>query len=140
MTIAMSLICLSAGILLVLGLLHLLYTFHGPQLTPRDPALLTLMKQGHPVLTRGTTMWRAWLGFNGSHSLGAIFFGVQYGFLAWAHPQWLMQSPALQAIGLLVLGGYLLLGQAYWFSVPNMGIRLSSLAFAAGVSLLWLVP
>lgn len=140
MPMAILFIGLSAAILLLLGLLHLLYTFHGPKLTPRDPALLALMRQAHPVLTRGTTMWKAWVGFNGSHSLGAIFFGVLYGFLALAHPQWLMHSPALQAMGLGVLSGYALLGRAYWFKVPNTGIGMSWLAYATGVACLWLGP
>jgi len=131
------LFALSAGILLTLGLVHLLYTFHGPKLTPRDPALQALMQQVNPVLTRQTTMWKAWVGFNASHSLGAILFGLLYGFLALAHPSWLLQSPTLLAIGWLVLGSYALLSRAYWFSVPNTGIALSCLAFAAGSALVF---
>ena len=40
--IAKSLMAASAGVLLVLGVIHLVYTFSGPQLTPRDPALQVL--------------------------------------------------------------------------------------------------
>jgi hypothetical protein len=48
----------SAGILLTLGVIHLVYTFWGPKLTPRDPALLVSMSQISPVITKETTMWR----------------------------------------------------------------------------------
>ena len=49
----------SAAIFLVLGTVHLIYTFHGPKLRPRDPALQDRMDQVSPVLTRETTVWKA---------------------------------------------------------------------------------
>jgi len=70
-----ALITASAAIILTLGLLHLLYTFRGPKLQPREAALETQMTSVSPVITRQTTMWKAWVGFNGSHSYGAILFG-----------------------------------------------------------------
>jgi hypothetical protein len=36
---------LSAAVVLTLGVLHLLYTFRGPKLRPRDPALLARMDE-----------------------------------------------------------------------------------------------
>jgi hypothetical protein len=76
---APSLIAARAAIILLLGLIHLLYTFRGPKLNPRDAALETRMKEISPVVTRETTMWKAWVGFNASHSYGAILFGLVYG-------------------------------------------------------------
>ena len=75
------LMTLSALVLSTLGVLHLIYTFHGPKLTPRDPDLQARMAEVHPVITRQTTMWRAWVGFNASHSMGAILFGLIYGYI-----------------------------------------------------------
>src|ERR1700693_5486091 len=92
---ARTLMVLSASIILALGVLHLVYTFWGPKLTPRDPALQVSMSQVSPVITKETTMWRAWVGFNASHSMGAILFGLIYGFLAIAHSRLLFQSPFL---------------------------------------------
>jgi molybdate transport system substrate-binding protein len=43
---------LSAGILFALGLLHLVYTFWGSKLTPRDPALRVRMSEVSPVMKR----------------------------------------------------------------------------------------
>ena len=79
---AKILMVLSASIVLTLGVVHLVYTFWGPKLTPRDPALQISMSQISPVITKETTMWRAWVGFNASHSMGAILFGLVFGFLA----------------------------------------------------------
>ena len=135
MRTAQTCFILSAALLLGLGLVHLTCTFSGPRLTPRDPALLALMQQVSPVLTRRTTMWRAWLGFNASHSLGAIFFGLVYGWLALNQPLLLARSPFLLGLGLAMLTAYALLGRAYWFSVPNTGITVSLLAFATGALL-----
>jgi len=63
-------IAASAGIILILGLVHLLYTFHGPNLHPRDPNLTVTMMNVSLMITRETTIWRVWLGLNASLSLG----------------------------------------------------------------------
>jgi hypothetical protein len=97
--IAKVLMVLSASIVLELGVGHLVYTFWGPKLTPRDPALQASMSQISPVITKETTMWRCWVGFNASHSMGLILFGLVFGFLALAHNQLLFQSPFLLVVG-----------------------------------------
>src|SRR6202011_5373134 len=81
-------------------------------------ALQISMRQISPVITKETTMWRAWVGFNASHSMGAILFGLIYGFLAIAHSQLLFHSPFLLIVGLAMLGVFFVLGKVYWFSVP----------------------
>ena len=124
----------SAGIILTLGAVHLVYTFWGPNLTPRDPALQVSMSQISPVITKETTMWRAWVGFNASHSMGAILFGLIYGFLAIAHSQLLFQSPFLLIVGLAMLGGLFVLGKVYWFSVPFTGISISLACYVASIA------
>ena len=76
---AKLLMVLSAIISFTFGVMHLFYTFRGPMLTPRDPALQVSMSQIAPVITNETTMWRCWVGFNASHSLGLILFGLVFG-------------------------------------------------------------
>jgi hypothetical protein len=83
-----------------------------------------------PVITRQTTMWKAWVGFNASHSFGAILFGLVYGYLALLHPAFLFDSAFLLIVGLAVLGGYAFLGARYWFSVPFRAILLSLALYA----------
>ena len=127
----------SAAIILALGTLHLLYTFRGPKLTPRDPALRESMMRDSPVLTRDTTMWKAWVGFNASHSMGAILFGLVYGYLALFEPQLLFSSRFLLLVGFLMLGGLAVLGRLYWFRIPFTGISIALACYVACVALAW---
>jgi hypothetical protein len=123
----------SAALLLVLGGLHLLYTFHGPKLLPRDAELQQHMSAVSPVITRETTMWKAWIGFNATHSFGAILFGLVYGYLALLHPSFLFESAFLLVVGFVLLGGYTFLGVRYWFSVPFRGILFSLVLYASAL-------
>lgn len=131
--LASVLMTASATIFLILGTIHLIYTFHGPKLTPRDSTLQSRMAEVHPVLTRETTMWKAWVGFNASHSLGAMLFGLVYGYLAIAQSQLLFQSPFLLAVGLAMLGSFVLLAKRFWFKIPLAGICLSLACYVASI-------
>lgn len=131
-----ALIIASAAIILLLGLVHLLYTFRGRKLHPRDDELEARMKEVTPVLTRQTTMWKSWVGFNASHSFGAILFGLVYGYLALLHSAFLLQSSFLLGLGLLLLAGYVFLGWRYWFSVPFRGIVVATICYVAALALL----
>lgn len=131
--IARALMALSAAIILLLGVLHLVYTFRGPKFLPRDPALQASMSEVSPLISRETTMWKAWIGFNASHSLGAILFGLVYGYLALALPGLLFQSPFLLVVGFALLGSYAVLGKLYWFSVPFVSILLALACYSVGV-------
>jgi hypothetical protein len=115
----------SAAVLLALGLIHLMYTFRGSKLRPRDKELLQRMSVVPPVISRETTMWKAWVGFNASHSFGAILFGLIYGQLALVQPRALFGSPFLLTVGLALLCGYTFLGKRYWFSIPFWGILIA---------------
>jgi hypothetical protein len=132
--LARILMSLSAAIILALGTLHLAYTFGGRKLAPRDAAVQAGMSASHLVITRQTTMWRAWVGFNASHSLGAILFGLVYGYLALAHPGLLFQSWFLLAVGLCMLAAYLVLAKLYWFSTPFAGILVAFACYLAGAA------
>jgi hypothetical protein len=131
--LASSLIAASAALLLLLGSMHLLFTFSGSKLHPRDPAVKAAMMAAHPVITRETTVWRASIGFNASHSMGAMLFGLVYGYLALAHPAMLWQSTFLLALGLVTLLAYAVLAKRYWFHVPFRGIALATALYAAAL-------
>jgi hypothetical protein len=96
------------------------------------------MKDISPVISRQTTMWKAWIGFNASHSCGAILFGLVYGYLALAHGAMLLGSTFLLLLGLALLAGYAVLGKLYWFSVPFRGIVAASALYAAGLATFWM--
>ena len=130
---ARILMLLSAGILFTLGVIHLTYTFRGPAFAPRDPALEASMRHVSPVLTNETTMWKCWVGFNATHSMGLILFGLVFGYLAWAHGQLLFQSPFLLVVGLVMLVGLAVLCKVYFFSSPLTSVGLSLACYVASV-------
>lgn len=121
----------SAAIIGLLGAIHLLYTFHGPKLRPRDEALRLRMQEVSPVLTRETTMWKTWIGFNASHSLGALLFAAMFGWLALAQPALAFGSRYLMLLGAGFLLAWLVLAWRYWFRIPLIGIVLSLAYFIA---------
>jgi hypothetical protein len=132
---ARILMVLTASIVFTLGVVHLVYTFWGTNLTPRDPALQISMSQISPVITKETTMWRCWVGFNASHSMGLILFGLVFGFLALVHPRLLFQSPFLLVVGLAMLGGLVVLCKVYFFSAPLTGVYISLACYLASIAL-----
>jgi hypothetical protein len=131
------LILLGAAIVGLFGTAHLYLTYVGDKLRPRNPGLQASMDLVHPGITRQTTMWRAWVGFNVSHSLCLILFGLVYGYLALVHPDWLFASLFLQLVGLALLGILVLLARLYWFSTPLIGASLAFLSYLAGLVLAW---
>ena len=125
----------SCSIVFVLGAVHLAFTFVGVRLKPRDTALEESMKRVSPIITQQTSMWNAWIGFNASHSFGAMLFGLVYGYLAWFQAPILFESMFLQFIGLVLLTGYVVLGYLYWFSVPFRGVVAAWICYVVALGL-----
>ncbi len=67
---------LGSLIMLILGSIHLYYTFFTNKFFPIKNTLLGEMKEETIFLTKETTIWKAWIGFNASHSIGAIYIGI----------------------------------------------------------------
>ncbi len=132
MNTAYLLIATSAAVPGALGCVHMLYTYRGNKLDPRDPALRAAMERGHPVITRQTTVWRATKGFNATHSVGLLAFALVYGYLALWRPEVLGGSPFLSALGMAVLLAYLALSWRYFFSIPVRGMALACVLYACG--------
>src|SRR5215471_9752722 len=132
---AKVLMILSASIAFTLGAVHLIYTFWGSNLTPRDPALQVSMSRISPVLTKETTMWRCWVGFNASHSLGLILFGLVFGYLALAHDQLLFRSPFLLLVGLVMLACLIVVCRLYFFRAPLIGVSISFVFYVVSIAL-----
>ena len=126
-------IAASAAIILLLGLVHLLYTFRGDQLHPRDPELTAKMMTVSPVITRESTMWRVWIGFNATHSFGLILFGALFGYLAMRHSAFLFHSWFLLALGFALLVGYAAVAKLYFFTSPFRGIVLATVLYVIGI-------
>jgi len=117
---------------IILGTIHLGYTFFSNKLTARDNQLNETMKASFPVLTKNTTMWKSWTGFNASHSTGAIYFGLVNVILPIQYPA-ALQNPLLQFINIVTVLFYVWLAKKYWFRIPFMGMLISFLCFLSAM-------
>jgi hypothetical protein len=127
----------SAGIIGLLGLVHLVLTFWGPKHLPRDRSLVDAMANIAPVITTQTTIWKMWMGFNASHSMGLMLFGLTYSYLALAHSELLFHSIFLKALGFGMLTGYVILARLYWFIPPLAGASISLILYMVSVAVAW---
>jgi hypothetical protein len=134
---ASAFIAASAALMLLLGFVHLLYTFPLPKLRPRDPDLLARMMTISPVISSETTMWRAWVGYNVSHSFCLLLFGALYGYLALRHSPVVFHSWFLLALGFFLLVGYAVLARVYWFTAPFRLIVLATVLYVVGIIVNW---
>jgi len=131
------LIITSAGIIGLLGLVHFVLTFWGPKHLPRDRSLVDAMANTAPEITSQTTIWKMWMGFNASHSMGLMLFGLTYSYLAVAHSEFLFQSIFLQALGLAMLAGYVVLARLFYFIAPLVGVSISLILFTVSIAIAW---
>ena len=120
-----------SAIFLALGTIHLYYTFFSGKFAARNRAVVTAMKNTTPVLTNETTMWNAWIGFNASHSAGAIFIGLINIILVVQYFPVLQNSLILQLFNILTAIFYCWLAKKYWFRIPFIGILITTACFVA---------
>lgn len=126
----------------VLGFAHIAYSIldasRPTKIVPREPDLIERMKAGRLVLTRETTVWRAWIGFNISHGIGVLLFGLIVLYAAlFGFEANLSAMPALFYASPVVAFTYLLLSLKYWFRIPAIGSGIGAACHAAGV--FWLI-
>lgn len=124
-------------IFLLLGSAHLFYTFFSNKFMAKNPGTVTEMKNTYPLLTNQTTMWKAWVGFNASHSLGAIFLGIINIVLAAQYFPVLEQSGSLLSLTFFTSAFYLFLAKRYWFRVPFRGIFFATCCYCAAIILMF---
>jgi hypothetical protein len=123
------LIVFGAALLGLLGAVHLFYTFFTNKFDARDPAVSAAMKATSPVLTRRTTLWSAWIGFNASHGLGVVLFAATYLVLAIGHMPVLRESATLAWLPVAGSAAYLALAKRYWFRTPLVGVAIGTACF-----------
>jgi hypothetical protein len=127
------LLILGGAVFGVLGALHAIYTLldlrNPRRLVPVDPSVANAMAHSALRLSRGgTDMWRTWIGFNFSHSLGLLLFAalaVWAGYRINTLPVGII--PALTLIGCV----YEVLALLYWFRTPAIGVAIGTGCFAA---------
>jgi len=118
---------------ILLGAIHILYsvrdTWSPKKLTPYDDSVRVSMQRSTLALTRQTTMWRAWLGFNISHGIGVLFFGLIYLTLAISDFALITRITLLQYFALTVSVSYLVLSVKFWFHIPTIGSGIGTACF-----------
>ncbi len=129
MIIAQYLWMLGSVIIAFLGTIHLVYIFFTNKFLPRNENLEKEMHLISPILTKETTMWKAWIGFNASHSSGAIFIGVINFYLVVKHFSILQTEHFFFLFNITTIGFYVWLAKKYWFKAPLIGISITFICF-----------
>ncbi len=127
-----------SAIYLFLATLHLLYTFFSNKFFPKNRNTAELMKQTHPLISKDLNMWNAWVGFNGSHSIGGIFLGGLNMILAILYFEFLAAAWPVIILTLISSSFYLFLAIKYWFKIPLRGIALATICYIAAAILILL--
>lgn len=130
------LIVVGAAIFGVLGSMHLIYTYFTNKFEAYDSSVTEAMKGTSPILTKETTIWKAWVGFNASHSLGAMVFAGVYVPLGLSHFSVIAESLWFSILPVLVGLSYLVLAKRYWFKIPFVGILISTVCFVTAALLI----
>ena len=140
--VAVILIVGGAVIFALLGTAHAVFTLQsspaGGPMTPTDPSVAAAMETpgGLGLAPHiDSTLWKAWAGFNLSHSVGAILAALAIAVpvvedidAAAGHWAWV-------GLALIVPPLYLVLSIRYWFDKPTQGISLATALVYAGTIL-----
>jgi hypothetical protein len=120
---------------ILLGAVHILAT---PQdthdrkgLSPSDPRLAESMGRARLRLTPRTDVWRAWVGFNLSHGLGALVFGALVLLIGRNEASFTAEAHLFVPFAVVVSAVYLVLAMRYWFRAPIIGCAISFGCFLA---------
>lgn len=125
-----------ASIIGILGTIHLLYTFFSNKFEAYDSSVTEAMKATPPILTKETSVWKAWIGFNASHSLGAILVAGVYIPLTVSYFKIIQQSIWFSFLPVFIGLSYLFLAKKYWFKIPFIGILISTICFIGAAILI----
>lgn len=125
---------LAGGIPFVaLGVLHARHTptrvDDAKGLSARDPSVEAAMATTSPRLTPRTDLWRAWVGFNYSHALGAVLFGLMTWMVGRSEASYRADAAVAIPLAIVVAALYLAIGVRYWFRTPILGISFSLACF-----------
>ena len=130
---------IAASIFVLLGGFHGFLTLkdliNPTAFTPPDPALREAMQQSRIALHPGINLWKAWLGFNLTHSLSLIFFGSPFLYFGIFKPNIFMSSLILQTIAVFISAIYVILCIKFFFSTPAIASAIGLICFVVAVGL-----
>ncbi len=124
---------------LLLGILHVWHTPQRPddgkRLAPADPGVADSMARSRLLLTRGTDVWRAWVGFNLSHSLGLFLLALTVVLAGRTAGSFEYNAEVFIPLAIVVSLAYLGLSLHYWFRAPSILVGVATFLF----SLAWVL-
>jgi hypothetical protein len=82
------------------------------------------------LLTGRTNLWRLWVGFNLSHSLGLVLLGLVVVLLGKTPSSFAYNAAVFVPLALVVSLAYLGLGLVYWFRAPIIALGVAALLFS----------
>ena len=112
-----------------MGLTHMYGTLFSNKIQPRNKSLIDEMKTSTLLLTDKLSMWKSWIGFNATHSLGAAFIGIVNFYLAIKYFVFLMSDQLLLLITIAAVGFYVWVANKYWFKVAFVLLLFALLCF-----------
>ncbi|MCW3466114.1 LIC_13387 family protein [Chitinophaga nivalis] len=129
-----------AGSLMIalMGLLHLRGTLFSKAMHPRDEQLIADMQATPLILTDKLTMWPSWIGFNATHSSGAIFLGMINCYIGYKYFGLLQSDPFFAVLTLLIIGFYAWVAGKYWFKTVFLLLAAAWLCFIVAAILMYM--
>jgi hypothetical protein len=128
-----NLFVVGAALFGLLGVAHGVLTLRDLQnarsFTPTDENLRRAMAAAPLRFAPQTTIWKAWLGFNLSHSLGLLVFGTVFGAMAFRDFGMVADNLFLRFGAVLVGFIYLVLALRFWFWAPAVLAAVGTLCF-----------
>jgi hypothetical protein len=127
--------------LILAGGLHVLYTLidtvRPTYFTPRDRALVPALEETRIRFggRSAPSMWRAWLGFNISHGLGVLAFGLLCLLIATYDFSVVERIGAIRPLTIVFSGIYLVLSLRFWFYAPAIITGVSTTCFVVATVL-----
>jgi hypothetical protein len=115
----------------LMGTMHLLYTFFTNKFNPKNLSLIREMRNTSPILSDGLNFWKAWVGFNASHSSGIIFMAIMNIFLVTRDFSWISSSNFFFLFNILTMAFYVFMVKRYWFRPPMIGAFVTLLCYCA---------
>ena len=130
---ARALVFIGAAIFIALGTTHGLLALRdisNPKaFTPIDPNVRQAMQGARLAFNPRANVWQAWLGFNISHSLGLLMFGVATAWRGWRIETVAVTGPLL-AVAIVIGLIYFILSMRFWFYAPAVASAVGTTCFA----------
>ena len=126
-------------VMLLLGTVHVVLTPQHPGerkgLSPVDPAVEDSLARARVGLSDRMDMWRAWVGFNLSHSLGVSLLGLTVLLVGRTSASFALNAAVFLPLAVMVSFAYLGLAVVYWYRAPVVGVGLAVALFVSAWAL-----